>query len=164
MMGLVVLVIMTLFAVSSMTDIGVQNNMVRNSQLEMAAYNNSLNEINAQIDKINVDNDEDILLEALNSPNGQRVLTDGSPILDENGDPVLDENGDPTAEDDEIFTDDGAFDVDVTMEYLRDQNLVPGYTLGAFRGLVYELDVDSTREGTATESHQVQGLYYVAPL
>jgi type II secretory pathway component PulK len=156
LVGLMVLVMMTLFAVASMSDVGIQNAMVRNNQLEILAYNSSMNEINAQVDNINESNDEDILLDALKAGDGLRTLTDGSAVLDANGVEVN--------QADEIFSDaSGDFTVTAELAYLRDQALVAGYTLGEFRGLVYELDVNSTRTGTSTNSNQVQGLYYIAP-
>jgi len=161
--GLLVLLVMTLFAVSAMTDIGVQNAMVRNNQLELLAYNNSMNEINAQVDQFNVRGEFDIFTDALNASDGQRVLTDGSPVLDENGDEVVDEAGNTVNTDDEIINDESGFDVDVTVTYLREQNIIPGYSFGQFSGLVYEMDVDSELAGTASRSNQVQGLFYIAP-
>ena len=65
--------------------------------------------------------------------------------------------------DDEIINDESGFDVGVTVNYLREQNIVPGYSFGQFSGLVYEMEVDSELAGTASRSDQVQGLFYIAP-
>lgn len=69
---LVLLTILTLIGISTATDIGLQSNMVRNSQLKQTAFNLALSELEAQRDLIrrewDTTGESRTLLMAKNSP------------------------------------------------------------------------------------------------
>lgn len=139
---LVLLTILTIIGINTSTDIGLQANMARNSQLKQAAFNLALSELEAQRDLIRKEWDDTaesaILLTAKNSP--------GNPITIAQAD--LEMNGTSDFEQDYNYLFDGNTCLRIG-ESGRNGNIY---------GDLYLLNSTASLDNTGTQSSQTMGL------
>jgi hypothetical protein len=125
--------------------------MVRNNQMSLIAYNNSLSEINGQISIVNVAKDPSLLLDALNSntPNPStgypyRQLTNAEETM----------YG--------VTYGSTSLNQEVEFDYLG-EGIPIGASESVIRSLNYDIHSESLLAGTGSRSDQTQGIYYLAP-
>lgn len=143
---LVMLTILTVIALSTVTDIGLQSNMAKNSQIGLNAFNTSMRQLNAQYEQMKTTEDYSWLTFMIDI-NPTKTLTTAELIPQ---------------------TYPSAFTTIVEMEYLPGRPVNIGgstITSGAEGGNSFAFEVNSNSElpGTAIQSDQTMGLFYKKP-
>ena len=154
--SLVILTVLTIIAVGTATDIGLQSNMVRNNQISLQAYNLSLSELRSQY-------------QAVNTPNYR--LSDGSKYLAFLAQARETSEALTLAPEDLIMPDNaGAFTQSASVSFVGDTNncadgeaFAPDGGSGSGSQLIFEINSVSRLENTGINSNQSFGLCYPNP-
>ncbi len=135
--SLIMLTILTLIGVTSMDDVNLQRNMVRNNQLKIQAFDMAMSEINAQI--FNLITDMNFMVDAINTPGGVNVVA------------AL------------MAAADNPFDQTVSVSYTGEGRPPSGYSLDDYTGRMFQIDSAALLANTGSTSDQTQGLNYAGP-
>lgn len=140
--SLIILTILTIIAVNTATDLGLQANMARNSQLGQNVFNVAYSEINAQFE--NVSGNQDLLAQAIDNNPAPLPLTLAQMEMDDTA---------PAG-----YTPTFKIDYQEGSTYLPD-----GYTADSYTGHLFNFDSGVSVDNTGTASDQTQGVSYAGP-
>lgn len=145
--SLVMLTILTIIALGTATDIGLQSNMARNSQISLRAFNVSLSELQAQAQS-SVNN------EALTD--GKRYLQVLSDVFQQNGEKNL------VTADLKMPSGDNPFTQEFVVSFVREGVCGGGNQIGN-TGLIFEMESSSKLDNTGINSNQTFGVCFPNP-
>ncbi|GAA5317388.1 MAG: hypothetical protein AseanaTS_25930 [Candidatus Pelagadaptatus aseana] len=143
LVSLVLLLLLTIIGISSIEDVSLQSNMVRNSQFKMQAFNVALSESNAQYANVN----QNFLSAIIQS--AEAYIYSGEELA--------------------MTSPDNPFQQDVVMNYDGNAGGVvakkasKAMDLQGFDTYYFSLDSDASLTNTGTQSSQVQGIEYIGP-
>ncbi len=139
--SLVILTILTVIAVNTSTDLSLQSNMARNSQLSQNVFNLAFSEINAQFENIGAN--QTLLVNSINSTT-PLSLTAAQMEMDD--------------------TAPAGYSQTFQIDYQEGTTYLPeGYTTDAYVGHLFNFDSTADINNTGTESDQTQGVSYAGP-
>jgi type IV pilus assembly protein PilX len=143
LVSLVLLLLLTIIGISSIEDVSLQSNMVRNSQFKMQAFNIAFSESNAQYDTINQNFLSTIIQSNAPYSYGAAELA--------------------------MLSGDNPFQQDVVMNYdgnaggVVAKSASKAMDLTQFDTYYFSLESNAALTNTGTRSDQVQGIQYIGP-
>ena len=153
LVSLVMLMVLTIIGVSSIEDLSLQNNMTRNSQLKMQAFNTSLSESEAQIPQLF--NSIATLQAAMNATDSTEPVAAASLVMPSAANPFQ-----QTVT---VIHIPVATDAADTTGFDQGAVVAGGYSLDAITKESFELNSISELVSSGSKSDQLQGLRYTAP-
>ena len=144
--SLVMLTILTIIAVGTATDIGLQSNMARNSQISMNAFNTTLSELRAQFQASKANDN-------ISDTSYQQLLSD-----------VYQTEPTHTAATDELLmpSANNPFTQTFEITFIGYGHCGGGNEVGS-TGLIYEFEGTAELDSTGIKSEQVMGVCYPNP-
>jgi len=141
---LILTTVIMIISLGSISDIGLQTAMIRNSQMYMVSYNTAMSEINGQINRVNEDHDSSKLVTAFSDGYVSLTGTD------------LSMNG---------VTYGSSITVDQTGTQITFQGtgIATGASESLLQALNYTIESSAQVSGTGSRSDQIQGIYYIGP-
>ena len=143
---LVLLLLMTLLAVATIDNAGLQSQMAHNSRSAQSAYQKSLGEIEAQYQRLK------------NISELQRIA-DSPPLAHQDNRPGIQLVDSQT----QTYTDDEGINLTVDISFTGEGPAPAAYSLAHYRGLRFEINSNTSPVDGGLRSQQTQGLVLVLP-
>jgi Tfp pilus assembly protein PilX len=153
LVSLVMLLVLTIIGVSSIEDLSLQNNMTRNSQFKMQAFNTSLSESEAQIPLLF--NSIVTLQNAMNASDSIEPIANANLVMPSTANPFL-----QTVR---VIHIPVATDATDTTGFVQGGVVAGGYSLDAITKESFELNSIAELLSSGSKSNQLQGFRYTAP-